>query len=124
MRTALVATVLTFTLAACGGGDDAVAPATTPETTETLLGDVRDRECGDTMSSAALALSGDGSPEDVDPAVIACASFDEFAAALADRSDISEADLRTMLSERCEQSDDPEVRNAAICEELASDAGA
>lgn len=121
MRTAVVATALALALGACGGGDDAAEQPTTLDPTDAL---VRDRDCGDTMSSAALAIQGDGASEDIDPAIVACASLDEFAIALADHPDpASEEDLRAILRERCEQSEDPEVTGSTICEEVTDDGG-
>lgn len=123
MRTAVAATVLALALGACGGGEDAAEQPTPLDPTAPLAESTRDRECGDTMSSAALAIQGDGAPEDIDPAIIACGSMDEFAVVLAEQPDASGGDLRTILRERCEQSDDPEVSGSAICEGLAGDTG-
>lgn len=120
MRTAVVATVLALALGACGGGEDVAEQPTTLDPTDGLT---RDRNCGDTMASAALAIRGEGAPEDVEPAIITCASLDEFATALADHPDAAEGDLEAILRERCEQSEDPEVTGSAICEELAAGAG-
>lgn len=123
MRTAVAATILALSLAACGAEDAVEQPAANPSVV--LPEPAQGRNCGDTMSSAALAIQGDGAPEDIDPAIVACASLDEFAIALADHPDDvpDEADLEAILRERCQESDDPEVTGSAICEEVTGDTG-
>jgi PBP1b-binding outer membrane lipoprotein LpoB len=85
MRTGIAILGLALVLSGCGD-DQAIETEASPVPTEELTSDelAYTRECGDTMSAAAQAAQDQGEVDAVDPAIAACATVDEFAAAVAD----------------------------------------
>lgn len=122
MKTALTLALAAALLAGCGGDTD--EPAATETTTQEQPADTETAaysdECGSAVEEAANIPAGEDTVEDLDPAIVACADLDAFAAATSDYPDaLDGTDPETFVSNRCQYSEDSNLTGSAICSEVA-----
>lgn len=117
MRTIAAIATLAFVLVGCGS-DQPADEGTEAGSTQTEA--AYSEECGSAMEEAASVGDMEDTVEDTDPAIIACATVEAFAAASADHPDaLDGTDVMTWLTNRCEFSEDPDVQASDICAEVS-----
>lgn len=77
-------------------------------------------ECGSAMEEAASVGDMEDTVEDTDPAIVACATVDEFSAASADYpAALDGTVVTTWLTNRCQYAENPDVQSSEICAEIS-----
>jgi len=94
-------------LASCGSDNDNVGISSEP--------------CNAAMAEAAAVDDMRDTVEDVDPAILACSTIDDFAAAIANNPGAVEVDARTWLGNRCADTAAPVITQSALCREFAAE---
>ena len=104
------------------GPEPAAEESPTPLTKEQTTEAAYSEECGTLLADAAAVDATEETVEDIDPAIVACSSVEEFSTAAGDNPGaLDGADPVTLLEDRCQHAEGPDVPNSDICQELASE---